>query len=150
MKVGMSSGRQQASKVPHVQVSRSRHIDTLCSGRPRFMCTGVSLPFCLYRNQIRYERLLTNAVVGYEDDWGNVITSRKEEYFRDLAPYRQSLAFTRSSDPEEFPFPVRTLHDALYAENYERGHDILQRKVADTIIDCQHYDKSLIVHVGGR
>ena len=129
---GEMSSATSSVKVP---VSRSRHIDVISSGRPRFVNKGISLPYCLYRNQSRYENLLTSALVGYEDEWGNVITSRREEYFRDLAPYRQALALTRSADSEEFPFPVRAVHDALHSENYDRDQDILKRKAADTISD---------------
>ena len=42
-------------KVSAPPVSKSRHIDVISSGRPGFVNRGVSLPFCLYRNQSRYE-----------------------------------------------------------------------------------------------
>ena len=78
-------------------MSRGRHIDGFLKKVQVHMQWG-PLAFCLYRNQSRYECLSTNALVGYKDDRGDVITSRKDEYFRDLAPYRQALTFTRSPD----------------------------------------------------
>jgi hypothetical protein len=141
---------KKVRKVLPAVPSKSRHIDCLSSGRPDFTSRGVSAPFCLYRNQSRYEHLVLKAVEGYLDKDGNVISTALNDTLRELAPYRQATAFTQGSSAEEFPIPVRLLNDALRDENYYRAPDILRQKVHDTIISCHHYDKSLVVHCGGK
>jgi hypothetical protein len=141
---------KKVRKVLPAVPSKSRHVDCLSSGRPDFTSHGVSVPFCLYRNQSRYEHLVLKAVEGYLDKDGNVISTALNDTLRELAPYRQATAFTQSSSAEEFPFPVRLLNDALRDENYHRAPDVLRQKVHDTIISCHHYDKSLVVHCGGK
>jgi hypothetical protein len=130
--------------------SKSRHVDFISSGNPQFVATISSHPFCIYRNQTRYDKILEEALVGYRDEQGNVISSAREDSIRDLAPYRQSVVLKHQSSQREMPFTIRSVYNALKDEIYERPYDILQEKDHDTITVCYHYNKSLVLHVAGK
>ena len=130
--------------------SRSRHIDSISSGSPRFVTTNSSRPFCIYRNQTRYDKILEEALVGYKDEQGNVISSRREDTIRDLAPYRQAVVLKQRPSQREMPFTIRSVYSALKEEIYERQYDIMQDKDHDTMAVCYHNNKSLLLHVAGK